>query len=70
MYRGGQQVMTNLIMWNVLFHVQIHQKQPKTDPHNYRRLLLIDSLYKLLTAILNMRIASFYLENGILSEAE
>ena len=40
------------------------------DPDNYRGISLISCLYKLLTAILNKRIASFCLENKILSKAQ
>ena len=40
------------------------------DPDNYRGISLISCLYKLLTAILNKRIAHFCLENNILSRAQ
>ena len=40
------------------------------DPDNYRGISLISCLYKLLTAILNKRIAAYCLENEILSKAQ
>ena len=56
--------------WFVSIIAPIHKKGPKMDPDNYRGISLISCLYKLLTAILNKRIAYFCLENGILDEAQ
>ena len=56
--------------WYISIIAPIHKKGPKMDPDNYRGISLISCLYKLLTAILNKRIASFCLENKILSKAQ
>ena len=56
--------------WFISVIAPIHKKGPKMDPDNYRGISLISCLYKLLTAILNKRIASFCLENKILSKAQ
>ena len=56
--------------WFISIIAPIHKKGPKMDPDNYRGISLISCLYKLLTAILNKRIASFCLENQILSKAQ
>ena len=56
--------------WFVSIIAPIHKKGPKMDPDNYRGISLISCLYKLLTAILNKRIASFCLENSILSKTQ
>ena len=56
--------------WFISIIAPIHKKGSKMDPDNYRGISLISCLYKLLTAILNKRIASFCLENNILSKAQ
>ena len=56
--------------WFVSIIAPIHKKGPKMDPDNYRGISLISCLYKLLTAILNKRIAAYCLENEILSKAQ
>ena len=56
--------------WFISIIAPIHKKGPKMDPDNYRGISLISCLYKLLTAILNKRIAAFCLENDILSRAQ
>ena len=56
--------------WFISIIAPIHKKGSKMDPDNYRGISLISCLYKLLTAILNKRIASFCEENNILSKAQ
>ena len=56
--------------WFISIIAPIHKKGPKMDPDNYRGISLISCLYKLLTAILNKRIAAYCLENNILSRAQ
>ena len=56
--------------WNTSIINPIHKKGTKLDPENYRGISLLCCLGKYFSAILNIRLMNFTLENNILSNEQ